>query len=320
MEVKVRASSPGVRRCGSHQNGGAMTKPIDATRAMSITRLAQVGVGVLACGAAAMAYVGLPQARPPVETDYEVTGEKPVESGGLPAQAILDLKGSSSRLTQVGNAPKATPPPPPDIIDTSKGEAKPPVGPNDIKYLGLANVGVSRMALLVVHGKQRFVREGQMVDTERVAAIDPDFVTLAVDDTQRQVPLQQRGSERVTRLRPTPGGTGEVGKAPAMAAITGFTPPRAIGGGVNGLSKLPDEYQKWPPAYQRRFNRAVNELLQQGPFPDEFSLIEKAKGYIESEGLRPDDEKAMKDLEEKEPFQKGDEKGGDTQPGAKLEK
>ncbi len=274
-----------------------MSKHFDKSKAVSITRLSQVGFAVLACAAGAMAFVGLPQTTPPSGKDFVVTGTAPIEAPNGPAQASMDFAGSAARLVRVANAPRVAPPP--EVAGEATPEVAPPEpGLSDVKYLGFANVGTLKMALLVVNGKQRFVREGQSVDTERVKLIEPEAVTLTKGDSERRIPLMERSAERVTRMRPGPAVDPN---SPGQGRITmnPRTQPQGLAG-ISGLSKLPDEYEKWPPAYQRHFDRSVNRLLQQGPFPDEHSLIEKAKAMIEAEGFDPKNDDSMQKLDELE--------------------
>lgn len=272
-----------------------MGKHFDKSKAVSITRLSQVGFVLLACAAGAMAFVGLPMATPPTNKDFAVGSDAPIEPPTVARAAPADFAGSAARLVRVANAPKVTPPP--DQVDEATPEVAPPEpGLSDIKYLGFANVGALKMALLVVNSKQRFVREGQSVDTERVKLIEHDAVTLSKGESERRIPLQERSAERVTRMQPGPAVNPN---APQQGRITmnPRTRPQEIAG-IGGLSKPPEEYAKWPAPYQRRFDRVVNQLLQQGPFPSESDLIEKAKSMIEGDGFRPDDKEGMEKLEE----------------------
>lgn len=272
-----------------------MSKHFDKSKAVSITRLSQVGFGVLACAAGAMAFVGLPETTPPSDKDFVVEGVAPIETPVGPTQAPLDFAGSAARLVRVANAPRVTPPP--VAASESTPEVAPPEpGLSDVKYLGFASVGNAKMALLVVNGKQRFVREGQAVDTERVKLIEPEAVTLVKGESERRIPLMERSAERVTRMKPGPA-TDPNSPGQAKITMNPRTQPQGMVG-IRGLSKLPDEYEKWPSAYQRHFDRSVNRLLRQGDFPDEFSLIEKAKGMIEGEGFNPNDNDSMQKLEE----------------------
>jgi hypothetical protein len=284
-----------------------MSKHLNKARATTITRLSQVGFVVLACGAAAMAYVGLPLAQPPMDQDFTVKDSEPVQVPSARTAAQVDISGSAARLARVANAPRPLPPPEP--VDTNKEPAPAPAaGPSNIKYLGLARVGAMNMALLAVNAKQRFVREGQIVDSERVVAIKPDHIILSREGTEREVPLEEATGERVTRLR---GGGGvpspvQAGLASISSAERGRPP-----GGVKGLSRPPKEYHSWHPAYQRLFDRRVNDLAQGGGFDDEAALVEKAKSYLEAEGYRPDDKDGLAKLEEME---KMDREMGEKSP------
>jgi len=272
-----------------------MTRHFDKAKAVSITRLSQVGFIVLACAAGAMAFVGLPKTIPPTDKDFVVSGDTPIEAPSGPKQAPMDFAGSAARLVRVANAPKTTPPP--EVSDTGTPEVAPPEpGLSDVKYLGFANVGSVKMALLVVNNKQRFVREGQAVDTERVKHIEPDAVTLNKGESERRVPLQERSAERVTRMKPGPAGDPNAMQQAKLSTNARIQPQPMKG--IRGLSKMPDEFEKWPGAYQRHFSRAVNRLLEQGEFPDEYSLIEKAKAMAEADGFNPDDKDSMAKLEE----------------------
>lgn len=291
-----------------------MTRHFDKAKAVSITRLSRVGFVVLACAAGAMAFVGLPKTSPPTDKDFVVSEDPAVEASAGPKQAPIDFGGSAARLVRVANAPKTTPPP--EVSDTGTPEVAPPEpGLSDVKYLGFANVGSAKMALLVVNNKQRFVREGQAVDTERVKLIEPDAVTLNKGESERRVSLQERGAERVSRVRP---GVAGDPKDPQQARISpnAHFQPKPMGG-IRGLSKMPEEFEKWPRAYQRHFSRAVNRLLEQGEFPDEYSLIEKAKAMIEAEGFNPKDNDSIQKLEEVEKSGGFDKEAEDGTPPEK---
>lgn len=274
-----------------------MTRQFDKAKAVSMTRLSQVGFVVLACAAGAMAFVGLPNTTPPSDKDFAVASGSPIETPAGPKQATMDFAGSASRLLRVANAPKIAPPP--EAHDAGTPEVAPPEpGLSDVKYLGFANVGSLKMALVVVNNKQRFVREGQALDAERVKLIDPDAVTLSKGESERRIPLQERGSERVTRMKPGPAADPNAVQQAKVSANARLQPQTIKG--VRGLSKMPDEFEKWPGAYQRQFSRAVNRLLEQGEFPDEYSLIEKAKAMVKDEGYSPEDKDSMTKLEELE--------------------
>jgi hypothetical protein len=281
-----------------------MNKHFDKSKAVSVTRLSQVGFVLLACGAAAVAYVGVPLAQPPTEKDFaiadtgSVTPTTPQDSGPR-----TDMVGSASRLGRVSNAPRIVLVEGSGGEETSAPEIKSEPGLSNVKYLGFASVGSLRLALLNVNSKQRFVREGQLLDAERVKLIEPDAVTLSKDESERRIPLEERTGERITRVR---GGTVTAATAqqPGVARINGIQAPKAMGGGVRGLSHLPDEYMNWPPAYQRRFDRVVNGLLQQGSFSNETELIEKAKAAMETDGFNPNDKEAMMKLEEMDQAEK----------------
>lgn len=299
-----------------------MSKHLDKSRAITITRLAQGGFALLACGAAATAYIGLPMAQPPTEKDFVVAGAAPVrETKEVPPVAV-DISGSAARLGQVANAPRVEPPASvtPTGPDVKQPEAPAPAGLSEVKYLGFANVGTIRMALLTVDAKQKFVREGQALNAERVKSIDPDSVVLTHENDERRIPLEERSGERVTRLRGGP----PMGNSPqpvGVGRVTGaIQPPNAArpgSGGVKGLSKLPEEYQKWPPAYQRRFDRMVNNLLGQGEFPDEFSLIEKTRSALEAEGITPENKEKLQEFEKADAEQAAKDAGAN---GKKPEK
>lgn len=274
-----------------------MTRHFDKAKAVSITRLSQVGFVVLACAAGAMAFVGLPKTIPPTDKDFVVSGDTPIETSSGPKQATADIGGSAARLVRVANAPKVIPPP--ESTDASTPEVAPPEpGLSDVKYLGFANVGNVKLALIVVNSKQRFVREGQAVDTERVRHIDADAVTLFKGESERRIMLQERSADRVTRMKPGPAVDAN-GFQQAKLSTNLRSQPQPMAG-VRGLSKMPEEFEKWPGAYQRHFSRAVNRLLEQGEFPDEGSLIEKAKSMLQDEGFNPNDKDSMQKLEELE--------------------
>jgi hypothetical protein len=274
-----------------------MSKHLDKSRAVSITRLAQGGFVLLACGAAATAYLGLPMAQPPTVKDFTVLSTEPVEVPKVAQVIPVDFAGSASRLGRLANAPRPVQSAAPVDSTPTSDEPKTPAGLSDIKYLGFANVGEMRLALLNVNARQRFVREGQVLDSERVQQIGPDFVLLTHEGGERRISLQERSGERITRLRGGPAVPADPQKA-GTARINGMQPPRTLGGeGVKGLSSLPEEFHKWPPAYQRRFSRVVNDLAQQANFPDDATLIEKAKASLEADGFKPEDKDAMEKLQ-----------------------
>jgi len=200
----------------------------DKAAALKFTRIAQVLFVVAGGAAVAVAFVGgakgtsnTPAAYTPSDVAVNLPGEK--------VAVNLDVSGASARMGLIGNAPRPVPPPEPvtptdgGVTPTEPAATETPAGAGDvIQYLGPVRLGSKTLALLSIHGKQRFAGLNDSTDDGVVTEITSDHVTLTLRDVERKIDRASRSGEVLTRVSGVPGG----GKAPGVRPMTAA--PRAV--------------------------------------------------------------------------------------------
>lgn len=195
----------------------------DKAAALKFTRVAQALFVVAGGAAAAVAFVGGPKT-PTNSSSLYTPKEVAINTPGEKAAVDVDLASASARLGMIGNAPRQVPPEPPPPIDTgdakqAEGEKKPEVaggGADVIQYLGPVRLGNKTLALLSIHGKQRFAALNDATDDGTVKEITSEHVTLAMRDVERKIDRAARGGDVVTRVSGAAAPRGVSARAGAM--------------------------------------------------------------------------------------------------------
>ncbi len=201
----------------------------DKAAAVKYTRIAQVLFVVAGGAAVAVAFVGggtkgtsnTPGAYTPSVVAVNLPGEK--------VAVHVDVSGSSARMGLIGNAPRPVPPPEPvtpadgGVAPTEPTATETHAGGGDvIQYLGPVRLGSKTLALLSIHGKQRFAGLNDSTVDGVVTEITSDHVTLTLRDVERKIDRASRSGEVLTRVSGVAGG----GKAPGVRPMTAA--PRAV--------------------------------------------------------------------------------------------
>lgn len=190
---------------------------INRTQARRVTIGAQLASLLLVGGAVAVMALGLPLGEPPTFTAVEVSlpeagGPEPslTPEDTLPASASVDFVGIVERLKMVGNAPSVDEP---AQAGGPEGGASPITpttqdGDEELRYLGMIEIGARRSAMLVIDGKQRIVSQGGSVSDAsggevRVLSIQPGFVMLNRDGARQRVEKGERQASAVTTIERT---------------------------------------------------------------------------------------------------------------------
>ncbi len=229
-----------------------MLRDVSRDRAAGLTRSAQIGALALASIAGAVLALGLPGLAPPklepvaiVETARSL---EPAFQGDLPA--VMERRGASisRNLAQLGNAPKA-PPPPADPNAPAEGDeavalgAAPPVPPTPavpeptLLYLGQIGSSSKPMALLSFDAHQHVLIPGETATsasglTVKLVSIEPEKIAVEFKGAPRDVPLAPRTGASYTVLSGAgPGASPAPGQPPVgpvqAATVSPFTPPGA---------------------------------------------------------------------------------------------
>lgn len=186
------------------------------SQAKRITLGAQVASVLLAGGAVAVAALGLPIGDRPEFTAVEVSQPEPSQPGAtqapdsnVPDTRRVDFTGIVERLGMVGNAPTTEQPP---VSNPGGGEGSPTPGPqpigDELRYLGMIEIGARRSAMLVIDGKQRIVRQGESASDAsggavRVQSVQPGFVVLNRDGARQRLEKAERQATGVTTIERT---------------------------------------------------------------------------------------------------------------------
>jgi len=185
------------------------------------TRIAQGVTAALVLLGGTLAVIGMPGQRTPTSPPKSVELPEvvlPADPGkGVRTLTPVDYSAVSSRLGLVKNAPKieaaaptpgdgGTPPPPP------------PPPPPSLRYLGMANMGSLRLALVHDGVKQRFVAVGaKLGDGTTVKAIEADRLIVQGLDGEHVIELAARSGETFTKASPSRMQGGPPGGGPGYA-------------------------------------------------------------------------------------------------------
>lgn len=270
------------------------TTSMGKTRATTLTRIAQVGFVLVLAAGAAIGAMGLPKPPRPVIGDVAPPATADQPGGGAKSAAKeSSATASAARFAHLSNAPKkaevaAAP------TDTKPAETTPaqPQSAEDMKYLGIADVGPMRFALLTKGGRQRFLREGQQLDSETLTAIDPTHIMLRGNaGAERRLDLSTKSADVITKVARTAPGAGNArpGIAAAMPTPPPQSPNAALAAQRAAEAKLAADRMRAangaPPGdpYSDRMEEFKAKLRESGQFKDEDSLVEKAKAMVEDE-------------------------------------
>lgn len=197
----------------------------DKAAAQKFTRMAQALFVVAGGSAVAVAFVGGPKSSASSSASY-TPKEVAVNVPGEKAAVDVDLASASARMGLIGNAPRQIPPEPPPKIDNGDGKqpevaTKPDAGGSGsgdvIQYLGPVRLGSKTLALLSIHGKQRFAAMSDATDDGTVTEITSEHVTLTLRDVERKIDRAARSGDVVTRVSGATAARGAVPRVPAMA-------------------------------------------------------------------------------------------------------
>lgn len=197
----------------------------DKAAALKFTRVAQVLFVVAGGAAAAVAFVGGPKISSNPAEKY-TPNVVAIQLPGERTVADMDLTGASARMGLIGNAPRPVPPPEDPKTEAQrpdegvKAEATPTTntgGGDVIQYLGPVRLGTKTLALLSIHGKQRFAALNDATDDGTLTEISSDHVTLTLRDVERKIDRAARGSEVVTRVSSVSAGKGGMLRPAAVA-------------------------------------------------------------------------------------------------------
>ena len=192
--------------------------PPSKSRATRLTRGWQAASMVVVGGIATVGILG-----PKREPMKEPKAELPVVAGVLPGHSTTgvplgDASGAAARFLRVKNAP--IPPAPVDTtpITTAPSDGEPTPSATPVRYLGLAQMGAIRMALVLDQSKQRFIAEGAKIGEQTLSRVEPEAIVLkASDGTETRVDRTERSGEATSRARPRP--ISPVTQAPDLSAV-----------------------------------------------------------------------------------------------------
>ncbi|MFI4898848.1 MAG: hypothetical protein ACIARR_13620 [Phycisphaerales bacterium JB059] len=247
---------------------------ISRTQARKVTLGAQVASLVLASGAVGVAAMGLPLGEAAPFTPIQVANPEeaaPAEgesaSTGVPDFSQVDFTGIVERFARVRNAPKVETQP---TVTTPGGEDPKGGGGigesagDEVRYLGMIQIGARRSAMLVIGGKQRIVGQGaQETGGEgaevRVLSVHPEFVVAEVNGERTRITKSERQASAVTTIERTPESIRRANENQNRAALAAQ--------GRTGES--PDEAQNPRADFERRRREAIDRALEEGRITQE---------------------------------------------------
>lgn len=230
-------------RCRSAElirKGLWLFKDVTRDRAKSLTRAGQIGAVALASLAGVVFAVGLPgTAVPKIERAEAIEPSRPIDTG--PEQekpAILERRAASiaANLRQLGNGPKAPPPPVEtgdDLFDG--GETPVPVAhvpETAIVFLGLLGSPARPMALVSIDSHQQVLAVGDIIhkgsgESIKLVKVEKTGIEVEIKGATKKVEVAPRTGATYTTLQNTP-------SAPAAnPGIVPGVPPAAPGTNMN---------------------------------------------------------------------------------------
>lgn len=258
----------------------------DKAAALKFTRVAQVLFVVAGGAAAAVVFMGGPRSSASSPNSYKP--KDPIVS--LPSEktaADLDIAGAAARFAMIGNAPRPVPPPEPSKPPEGTGQieeppkADVPKGPDPsdpVQYFGPVRLGARTLALLSIHGKQRFAALNESTDDGVVTEITSEHVTLSLRDIERKVERAAKTTDVLTKVT---GVGAPKGMMPRTAAIGQIRPamPTAPQPMVQPIQ--PPIVQTNPTDPAARYDDIRTRLKSTGMYQNDEELTSAAKGELE---------------------------------------
>lgn len=257
----------------------------DKAAALKYTRVAQVMFVVAGGAAAAVAFVGGPRGAGSSAEKY-TPGAVAINLPGEKPAADMDLASASARMGLIGNAPRpvlADPPPNPDPVDNKQPEQEKPKvaegGSGDvIQYLGPVRLGTKTLALLSIHGKQRFAAVNDATDDGTVTEITSEHITLTLREVERKIDRAARGTEVVTRVSAAGGAPrGGMPRTAAMGQPRPAQPPMPVPM-AQPIQPMAQPMAQDPGVH---YEDIRTRLKASGQFQNEDELAKAAKGELE---------------------------------------
>ena len=253
------------------------------SQAKRITLGAQAASLVLAVAAVGVAALGLPvgeqRAFEPVEVSLAApsAGANAQDTDNdVPDHRVVDFAGIVERFEQIGNAPTGAEP----ITGAGKGpdDPGPTLDSDEIRYLGMVQIGSRRSAMLVIDGKQRIVAQGRKTTNSAgspvsVLRVQPEFVEIRVGDEVREsgdseeslrIDKGERTTAAFTSIERT-----EESVRRANDRARGEAESAATGRGANNRIVNEDGSENPRVDFERRRRDAIDRALDEGRITQE---------------------------------------------------
>lgn len=271
-----------------------MTRPAPDRRfAISQARLAQGACVVLVLAGGAMGVLGLPGDKPaPAPEKIEIPRVASDIKTAEPAPVLrpVDFRGVSTRMGQVGNAPKV-----PEIEKTGGGEIPPapPPAPSEARYIGTMIMGPKLLAIIVDGPKQRVMKVGDtFADGGKIVLITQTEIVIEGPGGRRTIQLAERTGEGISRATPAaPTPANARGNIPTARPADKLNPKSAAAMNRINMSppvKNPSRRTGTPDGSPERFEEIIQQMRASGEYKDENSLMEAAKLQFENESMKSD--------------------------------
>lgn len=282
--------------------------PIDRQSTASRTKMAQAGAVLAIAAGGALAILGLPGLKadglPELEPIPVLQPPKAADDSSKEPQ--LALGGVAERLALVRNRPVKPVEVPPPTTETPPPEVAPiPTDTQDVRYLGSADMGALKLALLFKAEQQHWVALGGKLGDDTVKEISATQITLENSSGQRTIDIAPRVTELFTRAN-----TGQAAANPFNPSGNRAVKPQANrtptpnqlglrgarGGGRATPAPMPTSlsmggnYQHIfnDPMKASRFEQIKAKLREGGEYQGEGELNEAAAKYTDQEFSIPD--------------------------------
>lgn len=279
----------------------------DRQSTASRTKMAQAGAVVAIMAGGALAIFGLPgfktDALPELEPVPPVKATETTDDSGN--KSDLALGAVADRLALVSNRPikpvVATPPP------TEQTPVEVPPAPTDVqevRYLGSADMGALKLALLFKNEAQHWVALGGQLGDDKVKQISATQITLQNSSGERTIDIAPRATELFTRASTGAAAGNPFNPTGNRARPTTNRPPtpnqlglrgqrgggRATPAPVPASLSMGGNYQHIfnDPAKTARFEQIKAKLRDGGEYQGEGELNEAAAKYTDQEFSIPD--------------------------------
>lgn len=265
-----------------------MARVIDSQQAGRQALVAQAACALAVLAGLGVAAVGLPggvDPTPPSSLTLPEVAVTPTGSGHAATTRPVDEAGIDARLARFSNAPRVTTP-----VVVNAGDGQPaPAAAAETKYLGPVGLGSRMLALMSVHGRQRFVKVGDALgDESHVVKVTPTEVVTDGPAGRKTYELASRTGQVLTRATPGAGIKGmprttappaplpPVTAAAVNSALAGNTKARAV-------RRRPGDADGSP----ERFQEIVDQVKKSATGEtSEDELMQKAKAVFEEESIK----------------------------------